>query len=101
MTIAPVRDAASFAQLHDLLVEYERSLPADLRHGSEPDSQSVRRTYAEPNVAFLARIDGETVVLRAPGVPQPAAVRYAFSDCPQVNLVNGAGLPAEPFRTDA
>jgi hypothetical protein len=27
-------------------------------------------------------------------------VRYAFSDCPPINLVNAAGLPAEPFRTD-
>jgi len=58
IAIEPVDDAASFAALHRLLVEYERSLPADLRHGSEPDLQSVRRTFVEPNVAFLARVDG-------------------------------------------
>jgi sialate O-acetylesterase len=51
-------------------------------------------------VTAAARIEGETVVVTSPDVPQPVAVRYAFRDCPEVNLVNGAGLPAEPFRTD-
>jgi sialate O-acetylesterase len=46
------------------------------------------------------RIDGESVIVAAASVPAPAAVRYAFSDCPAINLVNAAGLPAEPFRTD-
>lgn len=47
-----------------------------------------------------AHIEGETVVARSPSVARPVAVRYAFRDCPEVNLVNGADLPAEPFRTD-
>jgi sialate O-acetylesterase len=46
-------------------------------------------------------IEGTSVVIRAPMVSAPVAVRYAFADCPHVNLVNAAGLPAEPFRTDA
>lgn len=45
-----------------------------------------------------ARIDGESVVLVAPGVAQPRAVRYAWAAIPDTNLVNGAGLPAYPFR---
>ncbi|RYG21385.1 9-O-acetylesterase, partial [bacterium] len=48
-----------------------------------------------------ARIDGSTVVLRASGVAKPVAVRYGWADNPDVNLVNRAGLPAVPFRTDA
>jgi sialate O-acetylesterase len=28
------------------------------------------------------------------------AVRYAFTNVAITNLQNGAGLPAEPFRTD-
>jgi GNAT superfamily N-acetyltransferase len=36
------------------LIEYEQSLPADLRHGLVPDFESVCRTYDEPNGAFLA-----------------------------------------------
>ena len=33
-------------------------------------------------------------------VPKPVSVRYAWADNPAANLVNGAGLPASPFRTD-
>jgi sialate O-acetylesterase len=47
-----------------------------------------------------AEIKGQTVVLRAEGLKQPVAVRYAFAGFPNVNLVNGAGLPAYPFRSD-
>lgn len=48
-----------------------------------------------------AVIDGNTVVVRSPGVPQPVAVRYAFSTNPVgANLYNRDGLPAGPFRTD-
>ncbi len=52
-------------------------------------------------VSAMARIDGQGVVLSSPDVPAPVAVRYAWSAAPQCNLVNGAALPAEPFRTDA
>jgi sialate O-acetylesterase len=45
------------------------------------------------------RVDGDTVVVWSAQVPQPAAVRYAWADDPVCNLVNQAGLPASPFRT--
>lgn len=47
-----------------------------------------------------ATVAGETVVVRSDAVPQPVAVRYAWSSYPVCNLVNAAGLPAHPFRTD-
>ncbi len=47
-----------------------------------------------------AVINGMTVALEAEGLASPAFVRYAFDGKPTVNLVNGAGLPAYPFRTD-
>jgi sialate O-acetylesterase len=47
-----------------------------------------------------ARIDGQSVVVWSSKVPEPIAVRYAWADNPTVNLFNGAGLPAAPFRTD-
>jgi sialate O-acetylesterase len=47
-----------------------------------------------------AVIDGEALLVSSPDVPAPVAVRYAWADNPGVNLVNGAGLPALPFRTD-
>ncbi|MEI6150729.1 MAG: sialate O-acetylesterase [bacterium] len=49
-----------------------------------------------------AVIDGQTVVVSADTVPNPVAVRYAFSMNPAgANLYNREGLPASPFRTDA
>jgi sialate O-acetylesterase len=47
-----------------------------------------------------ARIEGQTVVVWNPSISKPVAVRYGWADNPAVNLYNGAGLPASPFRTD-
>lgn len=46
-------------------------------------------------------IEGETLLVSAPEVPAPVAVRYAFRNSPEANLYNGAGLPAVPFRSDS
>ncbi len=55
-----------------------------------------RRFYPAEAVAA-----GDEVLLTAPQVEQPVAVRYGWGKWFRVNLVNGAGLPAVPFRTDA
>jgi sialate O-acetylesterase len=47
-----------------------------------------------------AKADGDTVVVWNTQVAAPAAVRYAWADDPVSNLVNQAGLPAGPFRSD-
>ncbi len=47
-----------------------------------------------------AEFEGDAVLVHSPKVPQPLAVRYAWADNPTCNLVNAAGLPASPFRTD-
>jgi sialate O-acetylesterase len=47
------------------------------------------------------RIDADHVLVSSPQVPKPVAVRYGWADNPEVNLVNGAGLPASPFRSDS
>ncbi len=47
-----------------------------------------------------AEIAGDNVVVTAPEVPQPTAVRYAWANAPTGNLFNTADLPASPFRTD-
>lgn len=49
-------------------------------------------------VPAKARIDGSSVVLSAPGVNHPVAVRFAWSMMAEPNLVNSAGLPASAFR---
>jgi sialate O-acetylesterase len=50
--------------------------------------------------AASAGIDDDAVVARSPAVRLPVAVRYAWSNAPEANLYNGAGLPAAPFRSD-
>jgi sialate O-acetylesterase len=48
-----------------------------------------------------AKIDGDSILVSSPEVAAPVAVRYAWDNYPEgCNLVNGAGLPAAPFRTD-
>lgn len=48
-----------------------------------------------------ARIEGNSVMVGHPSVPEPVAVRYAWSNNPcDANLYNKEGMPASPFRTD-
>ena len=47
-----------------------------------------------------AEIKGSKVVVWSPQIAEPVAVRYAWSANPACNLINSAGLPASPFRTD-
>lgn len=48
-----------------------------------------------------AKIDGDTVIVSAPEVKAPLAVRYAFANSPVATLYNRDGLPAVPFRSEA
>jgi DUF1680 family protein len=51
-------------------------------------------------IPALAVIDGDRVIVSAPGVKSPLAVRFAWNEAAQPNLFNKEGLPASPFRTD-
>ncbi|OPZ08358.1 MAG: hypothetical protein BWZ10_02677 [candidate division BRC1 bacterium ADurb.BinA364] len=52
-------------------------------------------------VPARAELAGESVIaVSSPQVSRPAAVRYAWSNWPECNLICKAGLPASPFRTD-
>ena len=46
-----------------------------------------------------AAIDGNDVVVGAAGVAEPKAVRFAWSQIAEPNLINREGLPAGAFRT--
>lgn len=48
-----------------------------------------------------ARIEGNDVVVSSEVVNAPIAARYAWARNPDCNLIDGAGFPASPFRTDA
>lgn len=47
-----------------------------------------------------ATIMGNRVTVRSARIAEPVAVRYAWADNPDWSLVNAAGLPATPFRSD-
>lgn len=47
-----------------------------------------------------AKIQGNKIIVSSARVKNPVAVRYGWADNPAVNIINNAGLPASPFRTD-
>lgn len=47
-----------------------------------------------------AEINGQNILVWNDKVKSPVSVRYAWSDNPDCNLFNKAGLPASPLRTD-
>jgi len=47
-----------------------------------------------------ARIAGNKVAVWNNAIKNPKYVRYGWADNPDCNLLNGAGLPLIPFRTD-
>jgi sialate O-acetylesterase len=47
-----------------------------------------------------AKVEGNTVVVRADGIAKPAAVQYGWADNPECTLYNKEGLPASPFQID-
>ena len=51
-------------------------------------------------VRASASITGERVIVWSDAVREPSAVRYGWAANPDCNLINAAGLPASPFRTD-
>jgi sialate O-acetylesterase len=59
-------------------------------------------SIAAANGTFVpaeATIKNNTVVVSAPGITKPAAVRFAWNEAAQPNLFNKEGLPAAPFNT--
>ncbi|MGR3810778.1 sialate O-acetylesterase [Jiulongibacter sp. NS-SX5] len=66
------------------------------------DGEEIREfALAEYDKQFKwadVEIDGESIVLKADGISQPRFIRYAWANNPDVNLINGVGLPAVPFE---
>jgi sialate O-acetylesterase len=79
-------------------VEFVSARSLATKDGEPPRAFEV----AGPELVFeaaRARIDGTGVIVWNERVPAIVAVRYAFADYADVNLVNEVGLPARPFRT--
>lgn len=70
-----------------------------IRYGKELTSFTI----ADANHEFVpaqASIDGNSVLVWSEKIDKPVAVRFGWSEKPEPNLFNKAGLPASPFRTD-
>ena len=60
-------------------------------------------TIAGSNKVFhpaVATLEGDTVLVSSEKVNKPVAVRFAWGNADDVNLVNSEGLPSPSFRTD-
>lgn len=82
-----------------LRVHFTHTGPGLIAHDKPVQSLEI----AGPDRNFLpatGKIERDTLLVSAPGVTDPVAVRYAWSNAPVANLYNGAGLPAPPFRSD-
>jgi sialate O-acetylesterase len=51
-------------------------------------------------VAASAKVEGESILVASANVEAPVSVRYGWADDPGCNLINQAGLPASPFRSE-
>lgn len=68
-----------------------------------PDTELTHFLICGDDQQFVpasAQVDGDTVIVSSPKVPKPVAVRFSWEDTAEPNLINSAGLPASPFRTD-
>jgi sialate O-acetylesterase len=68
------------------------------RDGQPPTWFEIVDEDGDGFVKARARIDGATVVLSAPEVHHPVAMRFAWNQLAEPNLMNGHGLPAGAFR---
>lgn len=121
----PVGQRLALLALHDTygMKDVVARGPVLIDHSIDGDSVSLRFDHAHGGLAArgdaplggfavagedrlwkaaTATIAGDRVVVRSPDVATPVAVRYGWADHPTTtNLINAAGLPAGPFRTDA
>jgi sialate O-acetylesterase len=59
------------------------------------------KKFVWADAEIVVREGADCVVVSAPQVKEPAAVRYAWADNPaECNLYSKEGFPASPFRTD-
>ncbi|MEM9915533.1 MAG: sialate O-acetylesterase [Planctomycetota bacterium] len=92
---------------HSVMVRFDHASGLSTNDGQAPRGFALRPVKSdEPWVWANSILHDSSVTLTHPeGVNGPFEVRYAYginpTDGPQgINLVNGEGLPAMPFRTD-
>jgi sialate O-acetylesterase len=69
-------------------------------HGGPPASLEVAGADKVFHPAS-GTIETDSLLVSSADVPEPVAVRYAWTNAPDANLYSDEGLPAVPFRSDA
>jgi sialate O-acetylesterase len=95
----PTFKAAQIAG-NKIRVQFDHAAGLKTTDGKAPRSFWISAD-AKNWIPTTAKIANNAVILTSKEVLHPKYVRYAFVGVPDVNLVNGAGLPAAPFRTDS
>ncbi|MEM7625479.1 MAG: sialate O-acetylesterase [Planctomycetota bacterium] len=82
-----------------VVLSFDHAEGLSTRDGLPPDHFAVA---ARDGVFQAARatIEGTHIRVAASEVENPVAVRFAWHQAAEPNLINAAGLPATPFRTD-
>ena len=88
-SFADGKAVVSFTQVHQGLLAKDGPLKGFTIAGADKKFVSAQ-----------AEITGDTVTVSSPEISQPTAVRYGWTNVPEVNLFNRDGLPASPFRSD-
>lgn len=81
-----------------LVLQFDHAAGLRTRDGQPPSHFELAGADGVYHPA-QAVLRGEQVVLSSAVVAAPVAARFAWHEDAQPNLVNGAGLPAVPFRT--
>lgn len=68
------------------------------RDGKPLDGFEIIDADGDGFVKAAAEVEGSSVVLSAPGVEHPVAMRFAWNQLAAPNLINAARLPAGAFR---
>jgi sialate O-acetylesterase len=84
---------------------HRRDVPGDDSWAELREAQALTAKYTPHSCLAIAVDTGDpdnsdAVIVSSRSVPDPKAVRYAWQSNPAATLLNGAGLPASPFRTD-
>lgn len=82
-----------------LLLTFENAGGLITRDGGAPTAFDIAAEDG-PFQRAKAMLKKGKIILWHPEVKKPAHIRYAWGEAPEVNLFNGEGLPAYPFRTD-
>ena len=84
---------------HSLIVHFNNNEGLKTSNNKAPTGFWIADASLNWKIAD-AKIEDGCVVLTNSEIDKPIYIRYAFAGKPDVNLINGANLPAYPFRTD-